>query len=214
MADAANHLCAATFLHSQSTKEIWRRIQEMWTLVYVGPPGFTTINEGYSYICKEMRENLEAKGIDLEKEPVEHPGRIGLAERYHSTFRAAFTKIWMDRPDTTSNTGCFRVAVYSVNANIGLNELYYILILFGDISCHACAIPSTTQMERTETIYAAMLELGKEQAHYRIDFGLRHTSEPNQYELSDKLDSLLERSPLLIYRTTIKEGKYHTLLST
>lgn len=40
----AMHFCAASFLKSQSTREIWNAILSLWRLVYVGPPDHLTVD--------------------------------------------------------------------------------------------------------------------------------------------------------------------------
>lgn len=70
MVDVATDFCAATFQKMQSSKEIWHVIQLMWTLVFIGPPVFLSVDEGSAYVHREMQQNLEATGVRLLQAPV------------------------------------------------------------------------------------------------------------------------------------------------
>lgn len=63
--DMATHFCTASSLRSQSTKNIWHRIQSMWTLFYVGPPDLLSVDQVSAYISNEMGQNLKADGVSL-----------------------------------------------------------------------------------------------------------------------------------------------------
>lgn len=79
--DMATHFCAAPFLKSQSAREIWTKIQLLWTLVYSGPSDHLSVDQGSSFISREMRANLESDGVTLHEAPIENPGSIGTFER-------------------------------------------------------------------------------------------------------------------------------------
>lgn len=70
MIDMATHFSAATLLRSQSAKEIWPTIQSLWSLVYIGPPDHLTVDQGTSYVRKEMRSNLDTARVTLHEAAV------------------------------------------------------------------------------------------------------------------------------------------------
>lgn len=45
----------------------------MWTLVYLGPPNYLSVDQVSAYNSREMQESLEASGIILKVAPVENP---------------------------------------------------------------------------------------------------------------------------------------------
>lgn len=110
MVDAATHFCAASFLRTQATSYIWKKIQIICTLVYLGPPDYLNVDQGSSYVSKEMISNLEESGTKLKEAPVENPGTIGVFERYYAPLRSSYTKIRTDMDKTTSDSECLRMA--------------------------------------------------------------------------------------------------------
>lgn len=61
------HFSVASFLKSQTTQEIWRMLLQLWSLLYLGPPDFSVVDQGSNYTSKEMRENLDAEGFGLKE---------------------------------------------------------------------------------------------------------------------------------------------------
>lgn len=53
--DEATNFCSAPFLCTQSTKEIWKAVQEIGPLVYLGPLDYLVLNYVCAYTSKEMR---------------------------------------------------------------------------------------------------------------------------------------------------------------
>lgn len=80
----ATHFTATCFLPSQIEVEICAAIEILCTLVYVGPPEHLTLQQGTSYIRRDMRSNLGADGLTLLEAAVENPGAIGTVERNHA----------------------------------------------------------------------------------------------------------------------------------
>lgn len=93
MVEEATHFSAASFLRSQSAKDIWKTIQLMWSLTYLGPPDYLSVDQVSAYISKEMRESVEAHGVMILEAPIKSPGTIGVVERYHAPLRAAYGNI-------------------------------------------------------------------------------------------------------------------------
>lgn len=54
MVEEATHCCASSFHHSQSSTGIWKTIQHMWKLVYLGPPDFLILDQRSTYTSKEI----------------------------------------------------------------------------------------------------------------------------------------------------------------
>lgn len=63
--DEATHFSAASFLKSQSAKEIWSSIPRLWSNTDMGPPDFLSVDQVSSYISKEMRVNAAVVGITM-----------------------------------------------------------------------------------------------------------------------------------------------------
>lgn len=210
MVDLATHFCAAAFLKNQSTNSIWKTIQGLWNLVYVGPPDHLSVDQGTKYVSKEMRENLAAEGVTLHEAPVENPGTIGTVERYHAPLRSAYNKIRMELSKETSDIECLRMAVFAVNSTMGPAGLCPILLVFGVIPRPARMNPSITQIERSKAIDNAMIEVEKEQVRQRIAFGIKTRGNPKGMESSEKLRQLPAGARVLVYRTKSKswEGPF------
>lgn len=131
MVDKGTHYTAEKLLKSQSAKEIWNAIQRMWVMVYLGPPEFLTVDQGSYYVSNEMRTNCGSQGIMLREAPIETPGTIGIAERYHTPLREAFDKIRTDLDKKTPDHVCLRMATYPVNFTVGPEGLCPTLLFFG-----------------------------------------------------------------------------------
>lgn len=67
LVDEENHLAAADFLRNQSSSEIWRTVQNIWTFTYLGPPYHLWGYQGSEYLSKEMRESLQDGVVTLKK---------------------------------------------------------------------------------------------------------------------------------------------------
>lgn len=93
MVDESTHFQAACYLKSQTTEEICKSLHQLWILLYLGPLDFSSVDQGSSYIFKEMKSNCEAFGITLHGEMIENTGSIRLVERYHAPLRSAYTKL-------------------------------------------------------------------------------------------------------------------------
>lgn len=104
--DLATHFCADGFLRAQKTKEIWRQIQQLWSLTYAGPPDYLFIDQGSAYVSAEMRKTVSAAVTELMEAPVETPGRIGVVERYHAPLRVAYQKLREELPHDHTNHDC------------------------------------------------------------------------------------------------------------
>lgn len=129
----ATHFCAACFHRNQSAAAIWTSIHTPWTLVYIGPPDHLTVDQGSSYVSREIRAILEADGVTLQEAAIENLGAIGTVERYHAPLRAAFMKIRDELGLETIYKRCLQMAIFSVNATVGPEGLCPMLPLFGSI---------------------------------------------------------------------------------
>lgn len=49
MIDVATNFCAAEVLINQSSKALWRTIQNLRTLVYTGPSDYLSVDQGTGY---------------------------------------------------------------------------------------------------------------------------------------------------------------------
>ena len=152
MVDEATHFMAACFLRSQSASDIWKAIVRLWILTYMGPPNYLAIDQGSSYISKEMKSNAEAAGISMIEAPIENPGSIGIVERYHAPLRRAYHKIRKSLGRETSDDECLQMAVYANNTTMGSEGLCPMLLVYGAIPRPARATPSPTQLERQAVI--------------------------------------------------------------
>lgn len=120
----------------------------MWILSYLGPPDLITVDQGSSYVSKEMRSKCEASGIRLLEAPIENPGSIGMVERYHAPLRASFNKIKEDIGADITDKQALEMDVYTINATIGPEGLCPSLLVYGAIPLPARTRPSPTQLKR------------------------------------------------------------------
>lgn len=210
MVDMATHFSAAAFLRNQSSSEVWKAIQGLWNLVYMGPPDFLMVDQGTNYTSQELRGNLDAHGITLQEAPIETPGAIGTVERYHAPLRAAYERIRAEVKTGMTDDECLKMAVFAVNSTVGPEGLCPILLVFGAIPRPARTSPTITQLERARAIDAAMKEAEHEQSKRRIAFGLKHSGGQKGKESSAILHELPAGSPVLLYREVTKswEGPF------
>lgn len=90
-----------------------------------GPPDQLAIDQGSSFVSKEMKENLVASGVTLEEAPIETPGSIGFFKIYHVPVCCAFNKLHKAlKKEEATDENCFQMAVYSYNAKIDPREYY------------------------------------------------------------------------------------------
>lgn len=87
MVDEATHFCAVSFLHNLSTKELWKTIQNKWSLVYPGLSDYLVVYQGTVKTSTEMKEIVAALGTCIDEAPIETPRAIGVFERYHAPLR-------------------------------------------------------------------------------------------------------------------------------
>lgn len=199
MIHEAKHFMAAAFLRDQSTSEIWKTMQRLWTHVYLGP-GYLTVDQGSAYVSTEMRETLEAADIVFREEPIENPGSIGTVERYHAPLRAAFEQIKTDLENNVTDDDCLRSATFAVNSSVGPEDLCPTLLVFGAVPRPAGRSPSPTQIERGIAIEKAIEVVENVQAKRRIDVILEHPSGPKTGKSSQHLASLPIGSSVLVWR--------------
>lgn len=133
MVGEATHFFGAAFLRNQSTAEIWATNQRIWSLLYLGPPDFLTVDQGSAYVSVEMRRNLAAVGVVLREAPVESPEPIEVVERYHAPLRSAYNLIRADSPRDISDADCLKKAVFAVNCTVGPEGLCPVLLVFGSV---------------------------------------------------------------------------------
>lgn len=84
MVDEATDFTAAKFVKKPSAASIWRAIQHMWILTYMGPLDHLSVDHRSAYLSDEMGRNMAASKIQLDEAPIENPGTIGIVERYHA----------------------------------------------------------------------------------------------------------------------------------
>lgn len=72
----ATQSSAACFPRSQSSHDIWKVILTNWTYVYAGPPDYAQVDQGISYISKEMSANIDQYGVKIVAAPIETKGLI------------------------------------------------------------------------------------------------------------------------------------------
>lgn len=108
----ATHFCATTFLRNHSTSVVWKVLQDMRSLVFVGPPDHICVAQELNFISKEMRSNLDACGDCIEVAPIENPGTMGMFERYQALLKAVYKRIRSDFSKETSYKECLIIAVY------------------------------------------------------------------------------------------------------
>lgn len=102
------------------------------------------------------------------------------------------------------------MTVRAFNATVGREGLCPIVLVFGVILSTARAIPSTTQLQRAQTIDTSITKVEREQSRRMIALGLRHTGGPKRSEQSTKLRNLPHGAAVMVYRTTTKpwEGPF------
>lgn len=121
--DIATNFCAAYLLRLKTTDQIWRTAQNLWTMAYIGPSDYLSVDKGSSYISQEMKENVEASGMTLKEAQIETKGAIGTVERYHAPLQAAFKKNLKYMKKDISENECLKMATFPVNCNIGPERL-------------------------------------------------------------------------------------------
>lgn len=198
------HFCAAAFVRTQSTADIWKCIQAIWCDTYLGPPDFLSVDQGSAFVSKEMSTSLAAHGVTLLEAPGETPGAIDTVERYHGTLRIAYRRIREDLDRSTTDVECLRMDVFSVNATLGPKGLCPMLLVFGALPRPARSIEAPTQVRRAQVMELAAKDFQREQGRRRISFGLRHTVSPKGAEDVSKLSSLPSGAQVLIYRQKSK----------
>lgn len=82
----ATHLSAAYFLRNQSSETIWKTIQRILLLVYIGPPDQALSDRGSIYVLTEVRDILTTTSVKLRQSPIENCVNIGMDERYYAPF--------------------------------------------------------------------------------------------------------------------------------
>lgn len=102
MVNIASNFCATSYLRTQSRKYIDCGIRAMWTLLYIFPAYLLSVDQGSTYLRYDMRQNLEADGMNIIQAAIENPGKIGVVEGFHAPLRVAFMKIQADFDRTTS----------------------------------------------------------------------------------------------------------------
>lgn len=183
----ATYFSAAAFLRSQTAKEVWKAIQNIWVLVYMGPPDYLVVDQGSNYISSELKLNAEAEGVRIDEAPIEIPGAVGTVERYNAPLRSGYERIRAYAKDNTIDQECLKMAVFDVNATVGPEGLCPILLFFVEIPRTGRTSATISQLDRSRTIYAAMMEVEKEQARRRISFGLKNIGGPKAAETSANL---------------------------
>lgn len=93
LVDEATYFSAATFLQNQTTSEIGKTITRLWIHSYMGPPYYLVVDQGSSYITKEIKSNLEASGVALDEALIETSGSIVTVEPHHAPLRCANNKV-------------------------------------------------------------------------------------------------------------------------
>lgn len=59
------------FYESNPPKEIGKRIEHLWSLVYPSPPDYLVADQGLTYTSKNMKVSLETFGISLDEASIE-----------------------------------------------------------------------------------------------------------------------------------------------
>lgn len=122
----------------------------------------------------------------------------------HAPFRAAYVKLREDLDNRTTDAACIHMAVRAVNAIVGTEGLYPVLLVSGALPSPARTNSTKTEIERERCVDAAMTEFDKWRAKRRINFGLKHTMVPKENEDRRYLQQLPAGKPILIFRTTSK----------
>lgn len=208
--DEATHFCAALFLTSHKSSDVWQALLRCWNRLYLGPPDFLRVDQGSNFVSKEFLDLSEAEGITVLQAPIESPSTMSHVERYHAPLRAAYNKIRTDLPKTETDKDCLQMAVKSVNDTIGPEGLCPTLLVFGAIPRLASRQPATSQLARAKAIDKAMDAVHKEQCKRKVAFGLKKICHPIGNESSEKLRQLPAGSPVLVYRNKTKgwEGPF------
>lgn len=65
MVDEMTHFCAAVILRNQSPAETWKKIQNIWSFVYLGQPDYLVVDHGTAWSTKKM-ETLRKLSVHIE----------------------------------------------------------------------------------------------------------------------------------------------------
>lgn len=133
MVDKETHFCAASFLRSQPSKELWKTIQRMWSLVHLGPPNYLVVDQRSAYTSKEMRPCTEEMGVRLHEAPIEPPGSIGMLTQYHAPLRLAYERVRINAYRQNSDEECLQLAAFAINCTAGPDGLCLIPLVFGAV---------------------------------------------------------------------------------
>lgn len=176
----------------------------MWPPVYLGPPDFLFIDQRTAYTSKEMRESLEAHGVQLDEASFETPCAIGALERYHAPFRRPYERIEADSAKSSTIQECLDLPVFLINFIVGCEGLCPALLAFLSIPRPARTTSATTQMERACLINSAMNEVEREQARKRRSFELKQKNFRKAKESFTLLSELSAGWPVLVYQSASK----------
>lgn len=69
--------CAARFLRSKSSAEIWNKFHKLWKLQYFVPHDHFIVDQGTNYSSKELRGNRKVADMKPHEAPLENFGTIG-----------------------------------------------------------------------------------------------------------------------------------------
>lgn len=133
MVDTATHFPAASFQKSQSTAELCRTIRRIWSLVYLIPPDWLTVDQGTYYLSWEMRQEFHATDVRLKEAPIESHVTIGTVERYYAPLRSCYENLRMEAGLDATTSEFLQLSVFPINFTAGPEGLCPIVLVFGAI---------------------------------------------------------------------------------
>ena len=96
--DTATSFQNATFIRSQSSKELWNDFIECWASVYTGFPENIRLDRQSGFTADEFRNYAKNVGINLQFSGIESHNALGSGERYHMPLRRVFNVLKKEHP--------------------------------------------------------------------------------------------------------------------
>lgn len=128
--DRDTRFSAASFLHGESTKDVWQCYLEIWANKYIGFPDVISVDQGPQFRSAEWKSLLQLAGISFKPSGVESHNAINVGERYHSFLRKIYHKIESSHPSYPPQH-ILSLAVRAMNDTAGSNGLVPTMLVFG-----------------------------------------------------------------------------------
>lgn len=107
-------------LHAYRESDL--KVHELWS-------DFLTVFRPYA--IRSWNRAEVAKWVYFVSAPIESPVTIGVVERYHAPLRAALERIKAYYGEKLPDKECLRMSVYAINATVGPEGIFQMLLVYG-----------------------------------------------------------------------------------